>query len=218
MAPVPAGPARRRPNSRAPLTANNLTGNGAHHDQEVPPRPGLMSGHRSGYDLPPLRFPTVTTLDATSHLLPDAYPPHLPWCEFRLRIPDTPSCCCSSRCHRQQCVRQTARQSSGTAWSIRIPVVGGIYKASKQLTDRCCRETGRPSNKAVADRVSAPWRIPSPPSPTRCRARLHDKLRARHAAVYIPTAPNPTGGYMLLLPESRGTDMETSTRRSDTSV
>jgi uncharacterized membrane protein len=32
---------------------------------------------------------------------------------------------------------------------------------------------------------------------------LRNKLGEEHVSVYIPTTPNPTGGYMLLVPKSR---------------
>jgi uncharacterized membrane protein len=85
----------------------------------------------------------------------------------------------------------------------RIPVVGGIYKSVKQLTDPVLAENGQAFNKAVL--------IEFPHSGSRTIAFLTNqvtgeiagRLNGDHVSVYVPTTPNPTSGYMLIIPKDR---------------
>jgi uncharacterized membrane protein len=85
----------------------------------------------------------------------------------------------------------------------RIPVVGGIYKSVKQLTDPVLAENGQAFNKAVL------IEFPHPGSKTiafltnQVTGEIASKLNGDHVSVYVPTTPNPTSGYMLIIPKDR---------------
>ena len=85
----------------------------------------------------------------------------------------------------------------------RIPVVGAIYKSIKQLTDPVLSENGQAFSKAVLIEFPHPGYHSIAFLTNRVEGELASKLDADHVAVYIPTTPNPTGGYMLLVPKSR---------------
>ena len=84
----------------------------------------------------------------------------------------------------------------------RIPVVGGIYKSVKQLTDPVLSENGQAFSKAVLIEFPHPGLHSIAFLTNKVEGELRDKLGEDHVAVYIPTTPNPTGGYMLLVPKA----------------
>ena len=85
----------------------------------------------------------------------------------------------------------------------RIPVVGGIYKSVKQLTDPVLSENGQAFSKAVLIEFPHPGLHSIAFLTNKVEGELRTKLGEDHVAVYIPTTPNPTGGYMLLVPKAR---------------
>lgn len=92
----------------------------------------------------------------------------------------------------------------------RIPVVGGIYKSVKQLTDPVLSENGQAFSKAVL--------IEFPHAGSHTVAFLTNKVEGQIASilgetqvsVYVPTTPNPTSGYMLVLPKSKVYELDMS--------
>ncbi len=85
----------------------------------------------------------------------------------------------------------------------RIPVVGGIYKSVKQLSDPVLSENGHAFSKAVLIEFPHPGYRSLAFLTNKVEGELAALLGDDHVAVYIPTTPNPTGGYMLLVPKSR---------------
>ena len=85
----------------------------------------------------------------------------------------------------------------------RIPVVGGIYKSIKQLSDPVLSENGQAFSKAVLIEFPHPGYHSIAFLTNKVEGEVASKLGDDHVAVYIPTTPNPTGGYMLLVPRSR---------------
>ena len=152
----------------------------------------------------------VTTLDATSHLLPDAYRP-----TFRGEmIPGFGIVISFLLLFFTGAIASNVfGKQLGKAWDgmvHRIPVVGGIYKSVKQLTDPVLSENGQAFNKAVLIEFPHPGAHSIAFLTNKVQGELHDKLGEEHVAVYIPTTPNPTGGYMLLLPKSRVQQLDMS--------
>ncbi len=92
------------------------------------------------------------------------------------------------------------------AWSDslfhRIPVVRSIYSGVKQVSDTLFSENGNAFRKAVM--VQWPranvWTIAfvtgSP------GGDIVNHLEGEWVSVYVPTTPNPTGGYFVMLPKS----------------
>ena len=81
----------------------------------------------------------------------------------------------------------------------RIPVVRSIYSGVKQVSDTLLSQKGQSFRKVVL--VEFPQRgqwtlgfVVGDPG-----ARLAPMLGAPHVTVYVPTAPNPTSGYVIMV-------------------
>jgi uncharacterized membrane protein len=90
----------------------------------------------------------------------------------------------------------------------RIPVVKSIYSSVKQVSDTLLSDQGNAFRKALL--VQFPhqdsWSIAfltgtPPPSVT-----MH--LPEEHLSVYVPTTPNPTSGYFVILPKSKVRELD----------
>ena len=85
----------------------------------------------------------------------------------------------------------------------RIPVVKSIYSSVKQVSDTLLSDSGNAFRKALL--VEYPYQgcwtiafqtgIPA--------VEVAGRLSAEHVSVYVPTTPNPTSGFFLMLPRSR---------------
>jgi uncharacterized membrane protein len=81
----------------------------------------------------------------------------------------------------------------------RIPVVNSIYSSVKQISDTLFSSTGQAFRKALL--VQWPhqgmWTIGfltgAPGS------HLVEHLKGDYVSVYVPTTPNPTGGYFVVV-------------------
>ena len=92
----------------------------------------------------------------------------------------------------------------------RIPVVSTIYSSVKQVSDTLLSPSGQAFRKPVL--VEFPrggaWTIGfvvGDPGEA-----LGRPLTGAHASVYVPTAPNPTSGYVLLVPLAQIVDLDIS--------
>jgi uncharacterized membrane protein len=82
------------------------------------------------------------------------------------------------------------------AWMQRIPLVTTIYGSTKKLVEAFQAENGR-AQKVVL--------IPFPHARMKAvglvtRTFVDEETGEELAAVYVPTAPNPTGGYLEIVP------------------
>ena len=92
------------------------------------------------------------------------------------------------------------------AWEsvlIRIPFVKSIYSSVKQVSDTLLSPQGNAFRKALL--VEFPhdgsWTIAfqtGNPAPA-----VADRLDGEHVSVYVPTTPNPTSGYFVIVPRAR---------------
>lgn len=85
----------------------------------------------------------------------------------------------------------------------RIPFVKSIYSSVKQVSDTLLSEKGNAFRKALLVEYPSPgsWTIAfltGTPAP-----EVAEYLPGDHVSVYVPTTPNPTSGYFLMLPRSR---------------
>ncbi|HET9340644.1 MAG TPA: DUF502 domain-containing protein [Casimicrobiaceae bacterium] len=90
----------------------------------------------------------------------------------------------------------------------RIPVVKSIYSSVKQVSDTLLSDKGNAFRKALL--VEFPregsWTIGFlTGTPDRTVAPF---LPGDHVSVYVPTTPNPTGGYFIMLPRSRVRELD----------
>jgi uncharacterized membrane protein len=93
----------------------------------------------------------------------------------------------------------------------RIPFVKSIYSSVKQVSDTVLSDQGTAFRKALLVEFPRPgcWTIAFMTGmPADSVARYLD---GEHVSVYVPTTPNPTGGYFVMLPRE-------STRELDMSV
>lgn len=90
----------------------------------------------------------------------------------------------------------------------RIPVVKSIYSSVKQVSDTLLSDKGNAFRKALL--VEFPregsWTIGFlTGTPDRS---VSPHLPGDHVSVYVPTTPNPTGGYFVMLPRSRVQELD----------
>jgi len=90
----------------------------------------------------------------------------------------------------------------------RIPVVKSIYSSVKQVSDTLLSNSSNAFRKALL--VQFPhqdaWTIAfqtGTPSPT-----VAAHLAEEHISVYVPTTPNPTSGYFIIVPKSRVRELD----------
>ena len=98
-----------------------------------------------------------------------------------------------------------------SAWEAilgRIPFVKSIYSSVKQVSDTLLSDKGNAFRKALLVEFPRPgsWTIAfltGTPSPA-----VTPYLTGEHISVYVPTTPNPTGGYFLMLPRSQVRELD----------
>ena len=92
----------------------------------------------------------------------------------------------------------------------RIPFVKSIYSSVKQVPDTLLSDTGNAFRKALL--VEFPhensWTIAFLTGTPASAVARH--VGDDHVAVYVPTTPNPTSGYFVILPRSRVRDLDMS--------
>ena len=90
----------------------------------------------------------------------------------------------------------------------RIPFVKSIYSSVKQVSDTLLSDKGQAFRKALLVEFPRPgsWTIAfqtGTPAPA-----VAPWLTGEHVSVYVPTTPNPTGGYFLMLPRSQVRELD----------
>lgn len=92
----------------------------------------------------------------------------------------------------------------------RIPFVKSIYSSVKQVSDTLLSDSGNAFRKALLVQFphQGSWTIAfltGTPAPSVAR-----HFTEEHVSVYVPTTPNPTSGYFLMLPRSQVRDLDMS--------
>jgi uncharacterized membrane protein len=92
----------------------------------------------------------------------------------------------------------------------RIPIVNSIYSSVKQVSDTMLAQKGNAFRKVVL--VEFPQRgqwtmafVVGAPG-----ERLEPKLGGEKVTVYVPTAPNPTSGYVIMVDPAELRDVDVS--------
>jgi uncharacterized membrane protein len=93
----------------------------------------------------------------------------------------------------------------------RIPFGKSIYSSVKQVSDTVLSDQGNAFRKALLVEFPRPgcWTIAFMTGTPSASVAVH--LPGEHVSVYVPTTPNPTGGYFVMIPKA-------STRELDMSV
>lgn len=90
----------------------------------------------------------------------------------------------------------------------RIPVVNSIYGGVKQVSDTLLSPTGQAFRKALL--VQWPhagmWTIAFQTGTPGGDVLNH--LQGEHVSVYVPTTPNPTGGYFVMVPRASVVELQ----------
>jgi len=92
----------------------------------------------------------------------------------------------------------------------RIPVVKSIYSSVKQVSDTVLSDQGTAFRKALLVEFPRPgcWTIAfltGTPADA-----VVDHLSGEHVSVYVPTTPNPTGGYFVMVPKGSVRELDMS--------
>jgi uncharacterized membrane protein len=90
----------------------------------------------------------------------------------------------------------------------RIPVVKSIYSSVKQVSDTLLSDSGNAFRKTLLvqfphqDSWSIAFLTGTPPP------SVSQHLPEEHISVYVPTTPNPTSGYFVIVPKSRTRELD----------
>ena len=92
----------------------------------------------------------------------------------------------------------------------RIPVVNSIYSSVKQISDTLFSSSGQAFRKALLVEWPRPgmWTIAFMTGTPGGDVARH--LPADCVSVYVPTTPNPTGGYFVIVPRSAVIELDMS--------
>jgi uncharacterized membrane protein len=92
----------------------------------------------------------------------------------------------------------------------RIPVVNTIYKSVKQVSDTLFSPTGQAFRKALLVQWPSPgmWTIAFMTGTPGGDVANH--LQGDYVSIYVPTTPNPTGGYFIMVPRSAVIELDMS--------
>ena len=90
----------------------------------------------------------------------------------------------------------------------RIPFVKSIYSSVKQVSDTLLASKGNAFRKALLVEFPRPgsWTIAFQTGTPASAVMPH--LPGEHVSVYVPTTPNPTGGYFLMLPRGQVRELD----------
>src|SRR5687768_13105672 len=92
----------------------------------------------------------------------------------------------------------------------RIPVVNSIYNGVKQVSDTLFSPTGQAFRKALLIQWPSPgmWTIAFLTGIPGGDVANH--LQGDYVSLYVPTTPNPTGGYFVMVPRSAVIELDMS--------
>jgi uncharacterized membrane protein len=98
----------------------------------------------------------------------------------------------------------------GDALVNRIPIVRSIYSSVKQVSDTLFSESGNAFRKAVLVQWPRPdvWTIAFVTGTPGGDVATY--LQGEYLSVYVPTTPNPTGGYFVMLKKSDCIELDMS--------
>lgn len=92
----------------------------------------------------------------------------------------------------------------------RLPVVKSIYSSVKQVSDTLFSDSGNAFRKAVLVQFphQSAWTIAFLTGAPGGDVANH--LQGEYVSVFVPTTPNPTSGYFLMLPKADVIELEMS--------
>jgi len=90
----------------------------------------------------------------------------------------------------------------------RIPLVRSIYKSVKQVGDTVLAPNGQAFRRAVLVQFphAGSWTVALVTGKPSAEVAKH--LAGEHISVYVPTTPNPTSGYFLVVPTDQTIELD----------
>ncbi len=92
----------------------------------------------------------------------------------------------------------------------RIPLVRGIYQAIKQIVQTMVSQEGQSFKRVVLVEFPRTGLYTVAFVTGIATGELKDKTGGRCINLFVPTTPNPTSGYYVMIPEDSVTDLEMS--------
>lgn len=91
-----------------------------------------------------------------------------------------------------------------------IPLVRSVYSAAKQISDTMFTNKGKSFRKVVMIRYPQKdtWSLAFQTSDT--LGELNMKLPGHMVSVFVPTTPNPTSGFLLMVPQEDMVELDMS--------
>lgn len=98
----------------------------------------------------------------------------------------------------------------GESLLARIPFVNRIYNGVKQVSDTLFSSQGQAFRKALLVQYprAGSWTIAFQTG--KPGGELSTYLQGEHISIYVPTTPNPTSGFFLMLPRAEVIELEMS--------
>jgi len=92
----------------------------------------------------------------------------------------------------------------------RLPVVKSIYSSVKQVSDTLFSDSGNAFRKAVLVQFprEGAWTIAFLTGTPGGDVANH--LQGEYVSIFVPTTPNPTGGYFLMMPKADVVELDMS--------
>lgn len=92
----------------------------------------------------------------------------------------------------------------------RIPIVNSIYSSVKQVSDTLFSSSGNAFRKALLIQYprQGSWTIAFQTGTPGGDVRKH--LQGDYVSVYVPTTPNPTSGFFLMMPKADTIELDMS--------
>ena len=92
----------------------------------------------------------------------------------------------------------------------RIPIVRSIYSGVKQVSDTLFSDTGQAFRKALLIEFPGPGSYTIAFMTGTPSGEISERIPGELVSVYVPTTPNPTSGYFLLLPRQNTQELDMS--------
>ncbi len=155
----------------------------------------------------------LSLMDKTLMLLPDAWQPevllgfHIPGIGAIISL----ACIFAVGVLVQNFIGQ-ALVRTWEAFLQRIPIIGALYGSVKQVSDTLLSSDGNAFRRTVL--IQYPRKglytiafLTGAPSQT-IEKHLPEQAVQGYVSVYVPTTPNPTSGFLLLLPRSEVIELD----------
>jgi uncharacterized membrane protein len=108
--------------------------------------------------------------------------------------------------------------TTGEEFLHKIPVVSSIYRATKQVVDAVFTDRGQSFKKVVLVEFPNKGTYVIGFFTGMVEGTFRDKLDGKWACVFVPTTPNPTSGYFVMVKENEMISMDISVEEAFTSV